>query len=280
MSAAFDYMACATVESAYSGFVGLLETVLEFPLLMLKTLRNIIKMMKATAYGLLKDSYDYLEELLDKFLKFPDKNENANDFCDSLLKCEFLFKSVLPTSINGKYLDPSTGEYVNGYEWFKRNICGSGFADFYDNIKSFILDEISNVIERITSYADKGFDYINEQIQKAKDAYMDFLYAPISSYVPGFETLWSFLGVFNWVDPDVFDPATSNILDLIELLNLFGECIFSVCDLSVTVANKLVDIKSKLSLDQRTNNYKPSDDEIEMKTTEKKMAKKINSINV
>ena len=278
---AFDYVACATVESSYRAYTSLLDQIIEYPLLMLKYLRNVIKMMKATVYSPLLSTYEYLEELLDKLLNFPDPGDLQNDFCDALLKCEFLYKSVLPpTSTPGSWTDPLTGDQLTGYDYFKKYMCGSGFGDFFANIKAALLAEVALIIDSIMGTVDKGFAFIDESISKARDAYTNFLNAPIKSYFSLFPTTWNFLYIFNWVDKSVFDPDTASILDLIDLIELFGECVFSVCDLSVTVKNKIEDINSKLRIVRLTKRYLPTDDEITMKTKEKEIQSRLDSPEV
>ena len=280
---AFDYVACATVESSYRAYTSLLDQIIEFPLLMLKYLRNIIKMMKATVYSPLLSTYEYLEELLDKLLNFPEPGDLQNDFCDALLKCEFLYKSLLPPTNNGGDTWPDlldSNVRLSGYDYFKKYLCGSGFGDFFAKIKEALITEVTKIIDSIMGTVDKGFAFIDESISKARDSYTNFLNAPIKSYFSLFPTAWSLILIFNWVPESVFDPNTASILDLIDLIELFGECVFSVCDLSVTVKNKIEDMNSKLRIVRSTKRYLPSDDEITMKTKEKEIQSRLDSPEV
>ncbi len=274
-----DYLACAQVEAAYTAFVNLLDQIIEFPLALLKALRNTIKMLEATIYSNIEDLFDELLDLYDKFLEFPDDVDNVTDaFCEAILNCEFLYKSMLPASTNGKYLDVLTDQYVSGYEWFRRNICSYGLGSYIDELRQIAIDNINNLIDLIEGNIGKGFIYINQTLDKLVEQYNNFLNAPITSYFPLFDDLWEALTIFNWIPKDQFDPATASILELINLIELFGQCIFSVCNLSATVQNKLDDIGDKLSINIGSGQYVPNNSQITMKTSEKNMNDKINTI--
>jgi hypothetical protein len=275
-----DYLACAQAETAYNAFVTLLDQIVEFPLALLKTLRNMIKMLEATIYKNIEDFFEELLDLFNKYLEFPDSPDDlTDDFCEALLQCEFLYKAALPESTNGTYFDPLSGEYLSGYEWFKRNICTYGLGAYIDELKQYALDSINSLIDKIEGNIGKGFIYINQTLEALTEEYNNFINRPITDYFPLFDDLWTGLVIFNWIDPDVFDPATASILDVINLIDLFGRCIFSVCDLSVTVQNKLEDIADKLSINLGTGQYVPNNSQIKMRTKEKEIAAKIATIN-
>ena len=273
----FDYLACAQVESAYTAFVNFLDEVIKFPLAVLKALKNVIKRMEATVFKSIQDLYNYIEKLLEDIINTPPLNSGPNAFCDAWLKCEFLFKSQLPASVNGQYFEPISGEFVSGAEWFKRTVCGGGFAAYYEKALNDAKTLVAEQIDILFNKAGEGFKKINELVSEARRKYTDFINAPISIYWSSFPTVWSFLGIFNWVPEDQFDPETASLLDVIDLLELFGECVFSVCDLSVTVKNKIADLKKKLQIDARTNNYVPTETDIKFQVTEKRMKLSLNN---
>tara|TARA_R110001606_G_scaffold88448_5_gene199263 strand:- start:10715 stop:11560 length:846 start_codon:yes stop_codon:yes gene_type:complete len=275
-----DYLACAQVEAAYNAFVNLLDQIIEFPLALLKALRNVIKMLESTIYKGIEDAFGELIDLFDTFLKFPANTDSVTDaFCEAILQCEFLYKSMLPAATNGTYYDPLTGDYVTGYEWFKRNICSNGLGDYMDILRQQAIDNINNLIDIIQGNIGKGFIFINQQIDGLVEQYNKFITRPITDYFPLFDNIWSALLVFNWIPTDTFDPSTASILDVIKLIELFGQCIFSVCDLSVTVQNKLDDIGDKLSINIGSGQYVPNNSQITMKTAEKNMDDKIKTIS-
>lgn len=275
-----DYLACAQAEAAYNAFVSLLDQIIEFPLALLKALRNIIKMLESTIYSNIKGFFDDLLSLFDQYLEFPDSPDDlTDDFCEALLQCEFLYKAALPEPTNGKYLDIITGEFVSGYEWFKRSICTHGLGAYIDQLRQIAIDNINNLIDSIEGKLGKGFKYINQTLNTLTEEYNDFINRPITDYFPLFDNIWSSLLIFNWIEPDVFNPSTASILDVIKLIDLFGRCVFSVCDLSVTVQNKLEDISDKLSINITTGQYVPNSSQIKMRTAEKDMAVKIATIN-
>lgn len=276
----FDYLACAQAEAAYKAFVSVIDQIVEFPLAILKFLRNTIKMLESTAYKNIEDFFENLLDLFDKFLEFPDSPDDlTDDFCESLLNCEFLYKSMLPASTDGTYYDLITQEYVSGYEWFRRNICTHGLGAYIDELKAMARDNINSIIDSIEGTIGKGFKYINGIIDDLTAEYTEFLNKPITDYFPFFDTLWRNIFIFNWVEKSEFDPKTASILDVINLLNLFGKCVFSVCDLSVSVKNKIADIESKLSVSIESKQYVPNAAQIKMRTKEKEMAAKITTIN-
>lgn len=271
----FDYLACAQVEAAYNAFVSLLDQIIEFPLALLKALRNWIKMLEANTFSSIANFFEQLINLFNNYLQFPGLDDITDDFCEALLKCEFLYKSMLPESTDGEYLDVISGEYVSGYEWFRRNICTYGLGGYIDELSQNAIDTMNNLIDSI----DTGFNYINQTINNLVEGYNEFINKPITDYFPLFDDLWSALIIFNWIDKDVFDPKTASLLDVINLLDLFGQCVFSVCDLSVTVKNKIEDIGDKLSISTSTGQYVPNNTQIKMKTKEKEMAAKIKEVN-
>lgn len=121
-----DYLLCQQAECSYEAFIGLLDTVLELPLGILEQLKNIIKRLETLIVsGIVKSAEDLLN-MINDCLKLPDGvNDIKEDFCEALLKCEFLYKSFLPS-----------GTPVNdAHDWIKENICGNGIANFLNNLK-------------------------------------------------------------------------------------------------------------------------------------------------
>tara|TARA_R110001592_G_scaffold105734_5_gene297341 strand:- start:462 stop:1289 length:828 start_codon:yes stop_codon:yes gene_type:complete len=248
-----DYLLCQQAECAYEQFIGLLDTMLELPLLVLEQLRSMIKQLEVLIVsGIVKSAEDLLG-MITNCLKLPKGIADIKgNFCDALFNCEFLYKSYLPEDGNLGGLTP--------YEWIKQNICGDGLSVFLNKIKA----EFRNIMQGIASdiVEGLGIKYVKEKIQDGIDLYQKYLLRSIKSYFGFFPTLWNSLILFNGVSTDDFDPDTANIYDLIDFINQFANCIFSVCNLAESVANKILDIEKKASIDIFARRFTPGKPEI------------------
>lgn len=239
-----DYLLCQQVECAYEGFIGILDTTLELPLIILEQIKNVIKQLEVLIVnGIVKSAEDILG-MIEDCLKIPDSvTDITDDFCEALLKCEFLWKSYLV----GNPSDP--------YTWIKENICGSGLTDFLSDLKANFRLSMQGLANDVLGAT--GLLYVKEKIQDAIALYQEYLLKPIAEYFPFFPTLWKSLGIFNGVTKEDFDPEKSNIYDLIDFINQFANCVFSVCNLAESVTNKILDIEKKASIDVRARCYVP-----------------------
>tara|TARA_R110001606_G_scaffold16031_2_gene64955 strand:- start:3260 stop:4084 length:825 start_codon:yes stop_codon:yes gene_type:complete len=241
-----DYLLCQQAECAYDSFIALLDMVIEFPIAFLEQLRSLIKQLEVLFIDTLLKSADDLYNKIEDCLKMPDSVVDiAGDFCDALLQCEFLYKSMLPTGVD------------DAYAWIQDNICFGGLSNFLANIKSQFSDIIEGLVSGMLE-GKYGVDAIKRKIQDAINKYQEFLSAPIKSWFPGFPTVWGFNPLFAGVTEEDFDPKTANIYDLIDIINQFADCVFSVCNLGESVVNKILDIEKKASLDIQARTYRPS----------------------
>ena len=258
-----DYAACVQAELAYKNIVNIIEDVLKIPTKLLTELRNAIKTLRAITFRGIELAFENLLKLIEVCEKLPDDlSDIKNEFCEALLKCEFLFKAALPAPTNGGYLDPATGETVSAYEWFKRNICGNGLASYLDQLKAQFKNQMKEFVDYLLGKL--GIDYLERKIKELTDSYIKAIHQPIKSYFPLFPSIFDV--TFGWANTSGdFDSETANIFDLIEFTKIFADCIFAVCDLSSSVNNFISDSKSKLSVGSTaTTSFIPGPGEIDM----------------
>jgi len=258
-----DYAACVQAELAYKNIVNIIDGVLKIPIKLLSELRNAIKTIRAIAFKGVELAFENLLKLIEICEKLPDGlGDIKNEFCEALLKCEFLFKAALPAPTDGGYYDPSSGETVSGYEWFKRNICGNGLAAYLNQLKAQFKAQMQEFVDFLLGAF--GIDYIERKIKELTDSYIEAIHSPIKSYFSLFPTLFD--SAFGWANTSGdFDSQTANIFDLLEFTKIFAACIFSVCDLSASVNNFITDSKSKLSVgSSATKSFIPGPGEIDM----------------
>lgn len=258
-----DYAACVQAELAYKNIVNIINDVLKIPTKLLAELRNAIKTIRAITFKGVELAFENLLKLIEICEKLPDGLVDIkNEFCEALLKCEFLFKAALPTPTDGGYLDPATGETVSGYEWFKRNICGNGLAEYLSQLKSQFKTQMQEFVDFLLGTL--GIDYIEKKLKELTDDYIEAIHQPIKNYFSLFPTLFD--SAFGWANTSGdFNSETANIFDLLEFTKIFAECIFSVCDLSASVNNYINDSKGKLSVSSSaTRSFIPGPGEIDM----------------
>jgi len=260
-----DYAACVQAELAYKSIVNIIESSLKLPLVLLTELRNAIKTLRAIAFGGIELAFENLLKLIDVCDKLPEDLSNIRtDFCEALLKCEFLFKSALPDPdpATGGYLDPSSDDYVSAYEWFKRNICGNGLAAYLTQLKAQFKGQMEEFVNYLLG--ELGIDYIEKQIKDLTDKYIEYINSPIKSYFSLFPTIFD--TAFGWANTSgILDSETANILDLLDFTKIFADCIFAVCDLSQSVNNFINDSRTKLSVgSSSTKSFIPGPGEIRM----------------
>lgn len=243
-----DYLLCQQAECAYDSFIALLDMLIEFPIAFLEQLRSLVTQLEVLFIDTLVKSADDLYNRIEDCLKLPDSVVDiAGDFCDALVQCEFLYKSYLTDKPAGE--DP--------YKWLRDNICFGGLSEFLADIKSQFSDGIEGLVSGMLE-GKYGVDAIKRKIQDAINEYQDFLSRPIKTWFPGFPTLWGYNPLFNGITIEDFNPERANIYDLIDIINQFADCVFSVCNLGESVVNKILDIEKKASLDIQARTYRPS----------------------
>lgn len=258
-----DFVACGVVEAGFSTFVAFLETLVSFPLILLNALQSIITTMESLVLNNIDLLFEEFQKMLNNFRLA--RNSDVS-FCDVWKNCNFLVGTILPSPDDNGFYKFGNKTY-NRFELFEILACGAGAGDMFG---SLLGDLKQKLFDKIDVFNEK-FDYIDEQINKAKSKYTNFIKSPITSYWSSFPTVWQTLFIFNWVKKEDFDPETANILDVINLLEEFSECIFSVCALRESVENKLDDLRSKLSIDKRTGRYVPNKKEIKIKARRKEI---------
>lgn len=271
-----DYLFCSQAETAYRTFIDIIETVLSFPTAILNTIRNSIKQIEVLIFRKLLQTFEYLEDLINSCIKTPaNLDDVTGEFCTAILNCEFLYKSLLPApETNGKYKDPISGDDVSAYEWIKRSVCGYGLSGYITYMKGLYTSAINEFVDELSGVL--GFNYVKDKVQEYIESYNDYLRKPIKEYYSSFPAVFNVS--FGWANTNKeLDPETANIFDLIDFLNLFANCVFSVCDLSSSVANKITDIERKLSVSFKSRKYIPKQTEIYMLSKINEMERFINN---
>lgn len=253
-----DYYFCLLSESYYKLLIEVIDFSLNFILDGLEVFKRGLNFFINSIYSLIINAYDSLvkyakdckEGLINKASDLLDRDlrKIRNDFCDSLIKCEFIFQNFLPENKNGKYYDQFKDEYVDGYTWFKRNVCTYGFDGYIEKLDNFLRGELNNSLSFLKGeWFYSTLDFINALEKR----YMEYLKRPLDVITRGRFSKNSFGKerlIFTGIKKDVFDPTTANIFDLIKLLDLFANCSFSLCNLSVSVTNKREELLEKLKI--------------------------------
>ena len=217
-----EVLFCNILKAEYTALVSIIESTITAPLLALNVFKSTINRTNHLIYLVIEAALDVILAQLDELFKLIniDRNETS-DFCRVAFACETLVNKLFdPSNDILSFLSaPQKASAQTDFEMFELYICKGGIQQM---IQNWITEQVDAIEAQLNIYTAQLLE--STGVDALILAYMNALSTPIY--------------------------GGQSMLDLLDLLDAFGNCGFGICNYVATSSNKLEDYGERLSITQ------------------------------
>lgn len=219
---------CNILQVQYTATVTAIKTVINIPLLALKLLKSNLQRVKLVLYAAVEAAADVLLAKLNAVFDLVDvqNTDEGMSFCRLAYGCKALMETLFdPNGSLLSFLSPAQKQQAkDNYEFFEQFICKNGLEQLVTN---WVNEQIDSIEQQINTLEQKllgatGLDQLTQ-------AYLTKLQTPILN--------------------------GKNIYELLDSLDDFAECTFSICNYIATSSNQKEEFYDKLQITKVGNGF-------------------------
>lgn len=225
---------CKMIDTYYQGIVSTVDLALTFPNMIAKRIMVYIRRLESNVLASIEKALlAIIEQIgnLKAFKKF-NKNKKIKAFCDALFRCRAAIDMLVS-------IGTISQEDATDIQKFEQLVCRVGLSDF---IKNYLGSLMAQYKATASNLLEKANDAIEQLFDK--------LINPYQAYLMG-QT--AFPGTTKKLTLTIGQKTCVGVVEIMELLNAFGECGFALCDFVTTAANKQEDWKTNMKIDSSGN---------------------------
>lgn len=239
---------CILLQDLFRSSVRIIEAAITAPLFIYRTFLNSLKRISSLLQYTVETDIYIIEQEIIKALAFDDIDllKNNSDFCNVLRQCEALLNIILSPDNKLLGLTAEQKELVlTNEQQFEDLVCKQSLRNLFENYTDSLLADFDEQLDRLEDILNsyKIIDLIDKYLQNIQD---------------------------------------TGILDLIDDLNKFNNCAFSLCDVSTMSENYKNDLAEKLGLEEQNGTWFVNFDEFINEIIEKQeeLNRRINDIRL
>lgn len=208
---------CVLLQDIFRSSVRLIEVAITAPLFLYRTYRNSLKRIQGLLLFAVETQLIIIEQEIIKALSFDAISlaVTGSDFCTVLKACQALTDIILDDDNTLLGLTPAQKEAARTTEeFFDEYVCKLSLRNLFENYFAGISDEILSRLDELLGILNSFsiLDTVDKYLQSLQD---------------------------------------TGILDLIDGLNKFNNCAFSLCNVDAESANAKSDFASKLGITEQ-----------------------------
>lgn len=210
---------CFMLEQQYNAFVGLIDSLIQFPRLALQAVKSVIKSAGVLAFQVVRSGIIIIEQQIIQFLNLDgiDLSKTKENFCNVAWECAFLKDYIFDDVLK---LDDDN-EIRTSYDIFEEVVCRQGLRNLFENwTQDNILNGLDQTLREYLDFIEKWYNKVQNKVDEFID---DLLNKKIGDYT---------------------------FLEWLEGLDKLANCTFATCNWAVTSQNKKEDLLDSMGVEE------------------------------